>query len=99
MIDDSLPISDKRQEVIKRARKVLSGGDAYEFTSLLLRFVDDVEFWFDPADPENFDWPDEQQRRRYARRMERRARGEVIDEDAEFEEDVKAIEAEEANPR
>lgn len=57
-----------------------------------------VELKFDPADPDNFDWPDEQQRRRYARRMERRARGEVIDEDAEFEEDVKAIEAEEANP-
>jgi molybdopterin-guanine dinucleotide biosynthesis protein len=43
VIDDSLPISDKRMEVIKRARKVLSGGDAYEFTSLLDRAPTSVD--------------------------------------------------------
>jgi len=57
-----------------------------------------IELKFDPADPDNFDWPDEDTRRRYARRMERRARGEAIDEDRELEEDIKAIEAEETVP-
>ncbi len=48
----------------------------------------------DPANPDLFDWPDEQTRRRYTRRMELRARGKVIIEDAELDEDLKAIEAE-----
>jgi segregation and condensation protein A len=48
---------------------------------------------FDPSNPDHFDWPDEETRRRYARRMERRARGEKIEEDEELEEDLKAIEA------
>jgi segregation and condensation protein A len=50
----------------------------------------------DVTDAEQFDWPDEQTRQRYVRRQERRARGERIDEDAEFEEDLRRIEAEEA---
>lgn len=43
VIDDSLPISDKRQAVIKRARMALSGGDAYEFTSMLDRVPTSVD--------------------------------------------------------
>ncbi|MBI1367669.1 MAG: chromosome segregation protein ScpA [Planctomycetes bacterium] len=53
-----------------------------------------VPLAYDPAHPENFDWPDEETRVRYVKRMERRARGEVIIEDAEFEADVTAIESE-----
>ncbi|MDX1564446.1 MAG: segregation/condensation protein A, partial [Phycisphaeraceae bacterium] len=52
----------------------------------------------DPARPEDFDWPDEKTRRRYERRQGRRARGEVIVEDQEFEEDVAALEADEQEP-
>ncbi|MGV3617492.1 MAG: hypothetical protein ACO1SV_19370 [Fimbriimonas sp.] len=43
MIDDSMAISDKRMAVIKRARMVLSGGDAYEFTGLLDRAPTSVD--------------------------------------------------------
>lgn len=43
VIDDSLPISAKRQAIIKRARMVLSGGDAYEFTGLLDRAPTSVD--------------------------------------------------------
>lgn len=43
MIDDSMPISAKRQVVIKRARMWLSGGDAYEFTSMLDRAPTSVD--------------------------------------------------------
>jgi hypothetical protein len=37
MMDDTLPISEKRQLVIQWARENLSGGDAYYFTSMLDR--------------------------------------------------------------
>ncbi|QNN23089.1 segregation/condensation protein A [Planctomycetales bacterium ZRK34] len=50
---------------------------------------------FDPSNADDFDWPDEQTRQRYVRRQERRAAGEVIIEDAEFNQDVEALEAEE----
>ena len=50
---------------------------------------------YDPENPDHFDWPDEQTRQRYARRIERRQRGEKIEEDEEFAADVAAIEAEE----
>jgi segregation and condensation protein A len=53
---------------------------------------------YDPAQADNFDWPDEETRRRYLRRQERRARGEFIEEDAELEADLRAIEAEESAP-
>jgi segregation and condensation protein A len=53
---------------------------------------------YDPANPEHFDWPDEETKKRYVRRQERRARGEFIEEDAELDEDIKAIEAEENAP-
>lgn len=53
---------------------------------------------FDPEEPENFEWPDEQTRRRYERRIARRKRGEKIEEDEQFAEDVAAIEAEESFP-
>jgi molybdopterin-guanine dinucleotide biosynthesis protein len=43
MIDDSMAVSDKRMAVINRARQVLSGGDAYEFTSLLDRAPTSVD--------------------------------------------------------
>lgn len=49
---------------------------------------------FDPSNPDDFDWPDEAERQRYVRRQQRRAAGEVIIEDAEFEQDVEALEAE-----
>ena len=43
MIDDSMAVSDKRRAVISRARQWLSGGDAYEFTSLLDRAPTSVD--------------------------------------------------------
>lgn len=49
---------------------------------------------YDPENPEHFDWPDEDTQRRYARRIERRQRGEKIEEDEEFAQDVAAIDAE-----
>lgn len=50
---------------------------------------------FDPTDVDAFDWPDEASRKRYARRQERRAKGEKVEEDLELEEDIKALEDEE----
>jgi hypothetical protein len=50
---------------------------------------------YDPANPDHFDWPDDATRQRYTRRMERRARGEFIEEDAEFEADIQEIEVSE----
>lgn len=49
----------------------------------------------DPKNAADFEWPDDESRRRYERRQERRARGEVIIEDEELEADLQAIEAEE----
>ena len=51
---------------------------------------------YDTQNPDDFDWPDDETRRRYARRIERRLRGEQIEEDEEFAADVAAIEAEES---
>jgi segregation and condensation protein A len=51
---------------------------------------------YDPQNPDHFDWPDDETRRRYARRIERRLRGEKIEEDEQFAEDVAAIEAQES---
>jgi len=63
-----------------------------EWLDLAHDMNDDHEPWpDDPGAPDNFDWPDESTRQRYARRIERRSRGEVILEDTEFEEDVNAI--------
>jgi segregation and condensation protein A len=53
---------------------------------------------YDPTVADNFDWPDDETRRRYVRRQERRARGEFIEEDAELEADLQAIEAAENAP-
>jgi segregation and condensation protein A len=50
----------------------------------------------DPANVDEFDWPDEDARKRYARRMDRRAKGERIKDDIELEEDLATIELEEA---
>ncbi|MHC4994603.1 MAG: segregation and condensation protein A [Planctomycetota bacterium] len=52
----------------------------------------------DPANVNEFDWPDEDARQRYTRRMERRAKGERIKDDEELEEDLASIELEEAAP-
>lgn len=52
----------------------------------------------DPNRPDDFDWPDEQQRKRYARRIERRLRGEVVEEDEELESEIAELEAEENAP-
>lgn len=51
----------------------------------------------DPTNADEFDWPDEQTRRRYERRQQRRARGEVVEEDAELEADIAELEAEQGN--
>ncbi len=53
---------------------------------------------YDPAVADHFDWPDDDTRKRYTRRMERRARGEFIEEDAEIEADIQALEAAENAP-
>lgn len=52
---------------------------------------------YDPENPDHFDWPDDETRRRYARRIDRRQRGEKIEEDEEFAADVAAMEAEETS--
>ncbi|MDH3583902.1 MAG: segregation/condensation protein A, partial [Phycisphaerae bacterium] len=49
----------------------------------------------DPADPDRFDWPDENARQRYARRIDRRRRGQSVREDEEMEADLKALEEQE----
>lgn len=49
----------------------------------------------DVSDVTGFDWPDEETRTRYAKRMDRRARGERIKDDEELEEDLASIELEE----
>ncbi len=49
----------------------------------------------DPRNADHFEWPDEATRQRYIRRQKRRSRGERIEEDEQFEEDLRAIEAEE----
>lgn len=51
---------------------------------------------YDPNNPDNFDWPDADEYKRYARRIERRLKGESVEEDEELEEELKALEAEEA---
>ncbi len=49
----------------------------------------------DPANADDFDWPDELTRQRYIRRQQRRAKGEVIEEDAQLEADIAELEARE----
>ncbi len=49
----------------------------------------------DPKNPNDYDWPDAQERDRYVRRQDRRSRGEFIEEDDEYETDLKALEEEE----
>lgn len=51
----------------------------------------------DPKDVDAFDWPDEQTRARYLRRQERRARGEFIEEDAQFEQDLAELESQQVS--
>lgn len=49
----------------------------------------------DPADvnnPDDFDWPDDATRQRYARRLQRRAAGEKIEEDEQLAADLAAME-------
>lgn len=50
-----------------------------------------------PADPRNaddFEWVDQAQKKRYIRRLERRAKGEFVEEDEELEADIQELEAE-----
>lgn len=47
---------------------------------------------YDPQNPDHFDWPDEKTKQRYARRIERRLRGEFVEEDAELDEDIAELE-------
>lgn len=47
---------------------------------------------YDPQNPDHFDWPDEKTKLRYARRIERRLKGEFIQEDAELDEDIAELE-------
>jgi segregation and condensation protein A len=53
---------------------------------------------YDPHVPGNFDWPDADTQKRYTRRIERRLRGEKIEEDEELEADIAALEAAENAP-
>jgi len=48
----------------------------------------------DATNADDFEWPDEQEKKRYARRQEMRARGERIEEDEEFEQELRELEAE-----
>ena len=47
---------------------------------------------YDPQNPDHFDWPDEKTKLRYARRIERRLKGEFVEEDAELNEDIAELE-------
>lgn len=47
----------------------------------------------DAKDADAFAWPDEQTKQRYVRRIERRAKGEFVEEDAELEADIAELEA------
>ncbi len=49
----------------------------------------------DPKNPDDFEWVDRQQKDRYIRRLERRAKGQFVEEDVEFEADLRELEAEE----
>lgn len=48
--------------------------------------------------PDDFEWPSDEVKQRFIRRVERRARGEFIIEDEQFEQDVAAIEAQANTP-
>lgn len=48
----------------------------------------------DTANADDFEWPDDQEKRRYARRQEMRARGERVEEDEELEQELRELEAE-----
>jgi segregation and condensation protein A len=54
---------------------------------------------FDPDEPDNFEWPDEETRKRYARRVERRKRGERVEEDEQLAQDIAELEAEQQQER
>ncbi len=52
-----------------------------------------------PADPKNaddFEWVDETQKKRYIRRLDRRAKGESVEEDEQLEAEIAELEAAEA---
>jgi segregation and condensation protein A len=51
----------------------------------------------DPQDADAFDWPDEQEKQRYVRRQERRARGESVEEDEQLAQDIAELEAAESH--
>ncbi len=51
----------------------------------------------DPNQPDDYDWPDARSRERYAKRIDRRAKGQKVEEDAELEADIAELEAEEGN--
>jgi len=50
------------------------------------------QFEYDPNDADNFDWPDEGEYKRYARRIERRLKGESVEEDEELEAEIRELE-------
>jgi len=50
----------------------------------------------DANDADAFAWPDERTRQRYVRRLERRAKGEFVEEDAELEADLAELESQDA---
>jgi len=50
----------------------------------------------DPKDADAFAWPDEKTRQRYVRRLERRAKGEFVEEDAEWEADLAELESQDS---
>jgi len=50
----------------------------------------------DAKDADAFAWPDERTKQRYVRRLERRAKGEFVEEDAELEADLAELESRES---
>lgn len=90
-----------RQRRIRAVQEEVGGTIAIELLSDEERAAEAeadeaVTQWkYDPDDADNFTWPDEKMRKRYERRLARRAAGEAVEEDEELEEDIRQIEAEE----
>jgi len=51
----------------------------------------------DPSNPDDFAWPDDETRQRYMKRVQRRARGEHVEEDEQFQADLAELEGREGH--
>lgn len=92
-----------RQQRVRAKQERLAGEIHVELVSDAEREAeaeadDTASQWdYDPTNPDNFAWPDENLRQRYERRIARRAAGEAVEEDEELEADIRELEAEEAS--